>query len=91
MIVGQNSLLNQYVVTFYIKDLVDCQGFIYDSVRKAFVNTFINGGTGGVDRLGELLNVDDRVDNPLSLQNGQALFITRSHNCGKINLLIIAI
>lgn len=73
MIVGQNALLNQYVPTFYIKDLRDGQGVLYDSVRKAFVNADINGGSGGVDRLGELLDVSDSVDNPLSLQNGQAL------------------
>lgn len=72
MIVGQNALLNQYVPTFYIKDLRDGQGVIYDSVRKAFVNAEV-GGTGGVDRLGELLDVSDSVDNPLALQNGQAL------------------
>lgn len=73
MIVGQNALLNQYVPTFYIKDLRDGQGVLYDSVRKAFVNADINGGSGGVDRLGELLDVSDSVDNPLSLQTGQAL------------------
>lgn len=73
MIVGQNALLNQYVPTFFIKDLRDGQGVLYDSVRKAFVNVDINGGSGGVDRLGELLDVSDSVDNPLSLQNGQAL------------------
>ncbi len=72
MIVGQNALLNQYVPTFYIKDLRDGQGVIYDSVRKAFVNSEIIG-SGGADRLGELLDVADSVDNPLSLQNGQAL------------------
>lgn len=71
-IVGQNSLLNQYVPTFYIKDLVDGQTLRYDSRRKAFVNAE-GGGSGGVDRLGELLDVADSVDNPLSLQNGQAL------------------
>ncbi len=73
MIVGQNSLLNQYVVTFYIKNLSDGQGLIYDSVRKAFVNTNLVGGGGGADRLGELLNVSDSVDDPFSVQNGQAL------------------
>lgn len=71
-IVGQNALLNQYVPTFFIKDLVDGQTLKYDSRRKAFVNAE-DGGSGGVDRLGELLDVSDSVDNPLSLQNGQAL------------------
>jgi hypothetical protein len=74
-IVSQNSLINQYVPTFYIKDLMDGQGIIYDSVRKAFVNTNIiskNPATGAV-RLGQLLNVSSSVDNPLALQNGQVL------------------
>lgn len=71
-IVGQNSLLNQYVPTFYIKDLLDGQTLRYDSRRKAFVNAEGGGGTGA-DRLGELLDVSSSVDNPLSLQNGQAL------------------
>lgn len=72
-IVGQNALLNQYVPTFFIKDLVDGQTLKYDSIRKAFVNAPGNGGGGGADRLGELLDVADSVDNPLSLQPGQAL------------------
>lgn len=72
MIVGQNSLLNQYVPTFLIKDLVDGQGLIYDSTRRAFVNSDVAGGSGAT-RLGELLDVSDSVDNPLSLQNGQGL------------------
>lgn len=71
-IVGQNALLNQYVPTFYIKDLVDGQTLKYDARRKAFVNAE-GGGTGGVNRLGELLDVSDNVDNPLTLQNGQSL------------------
>lgn len=72
-IVGQNALLNQYVPTFYIKDLVDGQTLKYDAFRKAFVNAPGGGGSGGADRLGELLDVSDNVDNPLTLQNGQAL------------------
>ena len=72
MIVSQNALLNQYVPTFFIKDLRDGQTVIYDSVRKAFINAEGPGGDG-VNRLGELLDVSDQVDNPLSLQNGQAL------------------
>lgn len=72
MIVGQNTLLNQYVPTFLIKDLRDGQGLAYDSVRKAFVNSDITG-SGGASRLGQLADVSDSVDNPLSLQNGQGL------------------
>lgn len=72
MIVGSNALLNQYVPTFFIKDLRDGQTLKYDSVRKAFINAE-GSGSGGVDRLGELLDVSDSVDNPLSLQDGQAL------------------
>ncbi len=72
-IIGQNALLNQYVPTFYIKDIRDGQGILYDSVRKAFVNAEVGGGSGGADRLGQLLDVSNSVDNPLSLQNGQGL------------------
>ena len=46
-IVGQNSLLNQYVPTFFIKDLRDGQTIRYDSTRKAFVNVNGSGGGGG--------------------------------------------
>ena len=45
-IIGQNSLLNQYTPTFYIKDLYDGQGLLYDATRKAFVNADISGGGG---------------------------------------------
>jgi hypothetical protein len=71
-IVGQNALLNQYVPTFYIKNIQDGQILKFDSVRKAFVN--VDGNTaGGANRLGELLDVSPQVDNPLLLQDGQAL------------------
>jgi hypothetical protein len=73
MIVGQNALLNQYVPTFFIKNLRDGQGVIYDSTRKAFVNADLGAGATGADRLGQLLDVSDSVDNPLALQNGQGL------------------
>lgn len=73
MIVGQNALLNQYVPTFYIKNISDGQILVYDSTRKAFINTDNLGGSGGATRLGQLLDVNPSVDNPLSLQNGQAL------------------
>lgn len=72
-IVGQNTLLNQYVPTFFIKDLRDGQIVKFDSVRKAFVNVDDTSGSGGAERLGQLLDVSDSVDNPLTLQNGQAL------------------
>lgn len=78
-IVGVNSLLNQYVPTFYIKDLIDGQTLVYDSVRRAFVNSSAGGG-GGANKLGELLDVSSQVDNPLSLQNGQALVYNSSTN-----------
>jgi len=73
-IIGQNALLNQYVPTIYIKDLLDGQILQYDSSRRAFVNVTGTGGGGGADKLGELLNVSPTVDSPsLSLTNGQAL------------------
>ena len=74
MIVGQNTLLNQYVPTFYIKNLTDGQGLLYDATRKAFVNAHITGGSGGSQKLGDLLNVSPTVDSPNpTLHNGQAL------------------
>ena len=62
-IIGQNSLLNQYVPTFYIKDLLDGQTLRFDSTRRAFVNAEGGGGTGA-NKLGELLNVSPNVDSP---------------------------
>jgi hypothetical protein len=73
-IIGQNSLLNQYTPTFYIKNLHDGQGLLYDAVRKAYVNADLAGGSGGANKLGELLNVSPTVDSPnITLSNGQAL------------------
>jgi hypothetical protein len=74
MIIGQNTLLNQYVPTFYIKNIIDGQTLRYDSTRKAFVNATPTGGSGGASKLGELLNVSPTVDSPsLSLLSGQSL------------------
>ena len=75
MIVGMNSLINAYVPTFLIKNLVDGQTLTYDSVRKAFVNTNTLSGSGvAPSKLGELLNVSPSVDSPsISLQGGQSL------------------
>jgi len=74
MIVGQSSLLNQYVPTFFIKNLLDGQTLRYDSTRKAFVNAEGGGGGTGANKLGELLNVSPSVDSPSpGLQTGQAL------------------
>jgi hypothetical protein len=73
MIVGQNALLNQYVPTFYIKNIVDGQGLRYDAVRKAYVNADV-GGSGTAQKLGDLLNVTPTVDSPNpTLADGQAL------------------
>lgn len=79
-IVGNNSLLNQYVPTFCIKNVQDGQTLVYDAVRKAFVNAEAGSGSGGANRLGELLDVSSSVDNPLSLQNGQALTYNSTTN-----------
>jgi len=73
-IIGQNALLNQYVPTFCIKDIKDGQGLLYDATRKAYVNAYISGGSGGATKLGELLNVSPTVDSPNpTLFNGQSL------------------
>ena len=88
MIVGQNSLLNQYVPTFYIKDLRDGQTLIFDSVRRAFVNAE-GSGTGGADRLGDLLDVSGTVDDPLSLANGQVLTYNSTTNLWENKLIDI--
>jgi len=42
MIVGQNSILNQYVPAFFIKDIRNGNALIYDSTRKAFINVDIS-------------------------------------------------
>jgi hypothetical protein len=47
MIVGNNTLLNQYVPTFYIKNVQNGQALVYDSVKKAFINIDASG-TGSV-------------------------------------------
>lgn len=72
-IYGQNALLNQYSPVFLIKNLFDGQILVYDSSRKAFVNADAGTAGGGATRLGQLLDVSPNVDNPLSVQNGQAL------------------
>lgn len=74
-IVGQNTLLNQYTPTFFIKDLRHGQTLSYDSVRRAFTNTdgTSGGGGTGATSLSELSDVSGSVGNPLSLQNGQSL------------------
>ena len=71
-IVGHNALLNQYVPTFFLKDLRDGQTVVFDARRKAFVNADAESASG-VNRLGELLDVADSLDNPLVLQDGQSL------------------
>ena len=70
-IVGNNSILNQYVPTFYIKNLTHGQILKFDSTKKAFIN--VDGGSFGAQTLGDLSNVSGTVDNPLSVQPGQVL------------------
>jgi hypothetical protein len=55
-VVGQNTVLNQYTPTFWLKNISQGQTLAYDSIRKAFVNvapesglttlTVPSGGTG---------------------------------------------
>lgn len=72
-IVSQNSILNQYVPVFYIRSIVDGQILMYDSTRRAFINVDPNIATSSINKLGELIDVNEDVDNPLAQQNGQAL------------------
>lgn len=49
-IIGQNSLLNQYVPTFLIKNIENGQTLAYNSTLRAFVNSNVpleenNAGT----------------------------------------------
>lgn len=43
-IVGNNSIINQFVPTMFVKDLLDGQTLRYDSTRRAFVNAAITAG-----------------------------------------------
>lgn len=72
MIVGNNTILNQYVPTFLIRGLVDSQMLMYDSTRKAFINVDRVVTNSSITHLGQLINVDDSVDNIL-VPNGQSL------------------
>ena len=85
-IVGQNSLLNQFVPTFHLTDLCHGQTIMYDERRRAFVNASFDvddcgHGTknitinnyNGATKLGGLTDVSNDVDSPTSLVNGQAL------------------
>jgi len=56
-IIGQNSLLNQYVPTIYIKDLLDGQIIKYSSTRRAFVNATEGGGEGDVKAFKQVVNI----------------------------------
>lgn len=71
-IVGQNALLNQYVPTFYLKDLKDGDTIAFDARRRAFVNTTGSLGSASL-RLSDLLDVSDSLDNPLALTHGKSL------------------
>lgn len=72
-IFGQNALLNQYSPTYKIKDLFNGQILMYDSRIKAFINVDPEIAQSSIQRLGQLTDVSPTVDNPLSVQNGQAL------------------
>lgn len=73
MIVGLNSLVNQYVPSFLINNLTDGQTLEYDSTQRAFVNVTPAGGPT-TPSLGELINVSPTVDGGLGgPTNGQAL------------------
>jgi len=71
-IVGQNTILNQYVPTFVINSVLDGQVLVYDAIKKAFINA--NQGARSL-RLGELVNVSASADSAL---DGQSLIYNSS-------------
>lgn len=58
-IVGQNALLNQYVPSFFVKNIVNGQVLQYDSTRKAFINVSVPGLTPDTSK------ITVSTDNPL--------------------------
>lgn len=88
-IVGQNTILNQYVPTFYIKDIRDGHSLQYDSVRKAFVNL---GGSDSVSGgiVEELVPIGDKLTINRSQQyilTGTMEILGRVENNGRIAIL----
>jgi hypothetical protein len=45
-IISQNSLINQFVPTFFIRTILDGQILVYDSTRRAFINVDPDFGAG---------------------------------------------
>lgn len=76
-IVGQNALLNQFTPTFLLKNIINGQILIYDSTRKCFINVDPVVSTSSIQKLGQLINVDDSVDSVL-VPNGQSLVYNSS-------------
>lgn len=72
-IVGQNSLLNQFVPTFYISDIQNGQGLAYDSVRQAFTNTLLSTGSPMVS---DVLPPDGSSTGTFAIGNNQQYIIT---------------
>lgn len=73
MIVGMNAALNQYTPTFLVTNIAQSQILIYDSTRRAFINVDPVVATSDIQKLGQLIDVSPTVDDPLSVQDGQAL------------------
>lgn len=71
-IIGTNSILNQYSPTYLIKNARDGQVLVYNSAKKAFVNAKVSGSSD-INRISDLLDVDDSVGNPALLVDGQVL------------------
>jgi hypothetical protein len=72
MIAGTNSIINQFVPNFVVNAPINGQVLAYDSTRKSFVNTNSPSNITS-NKLGELLNVSNNVDNTSLSHNGQAL------------------
>ena len=75
-IVGLNSLVNQYVPTFLLSNIVQGQTLVYDSTKRAFVNVDSALTTNiltTASTISDLADVADDASSPQVLQDGESL------------------
>lgn len=60
MISGQNTILNNFVPTFAINNIIGGQTLVYDPIRQAFVNSF----QGGNNRMKSFITVNQTLVRP---------------------------